>query len=63
MIIKLDMNDPSIILLTNILNNFFNDLEKILTKDILDENDIIKLVREKMHNNNKSKGRARNYVI
>ena len=47
---ELDMNDPFATLLADTLNDFFNDLEGIPTEDILDENDIIKLVKEEMHN-------------
>jgi hypothetical protein len=54
MITELDTNDPSATLLADALNNFFNDLEGIPTEDVLDENDIIKLVRKEMHNDNES---------
>ena len=47
---ELDMNDPCAALLADTLDDFFNDLEGIPTEDILDENDIIKLVKEEMHN-------------
>ena len=46
MIEKLDMNDPSASLLSNTLNSFFQDLEEIPTEEILNENDIIRLVQE-----------------
>ena len=50
----LDTNNSSATLLSDTLNNIFNDLEGIPTEDVLDENDIIKLVREEMHNDNES---------
>ena len=39
------LNNPFAALLANALNDYFYDLkEEILTEDILDENDIIKLI-------------------
>ncbi|CAB4390952.1 unnamed protein product [Rhizophagus irregularis] len=43
---KLDMNNPSAVLLANELNNFFQKLEEMHTKDILSDVDIIRLVQE-----------------
>jgi len=44
MIKELDIDDLYAALLINTLNNFFNDSEEILTKNILNEDDIIKLI-------------------
>ena len=49
---ELDMDDPSATLLADALNKFFQDLEGIPTEDILDENDIIKLVQDEAHYEN-----------
>jgi len=43
-------DNPFAVSLANALNDFFYDLEEdIPTEDILDENDIIKLIQEKMN--------------
>ncbi len=52
MIKDLDTDDPSAASLANALNNFFQDLEGIPTEDILDENDIIKLIQEETCDDN-----------
>jgi len=52
MIKELNTDDPSAASLANALNNFFQDLEGIPTEDILDENDIIKLVQEETREEN-----------
>lgn len=52
MIKELDMDDPSAASLVNALNKFFQDLERIPTEDILDENDIIKLIQEETYDEN-----------
>ena len=49
---KLDMNDPSAFSLANALTNFFQDLEEIPTENILDKNDIIRLIQEEMRDEN-----------
>jgi len=46
-------NNPLAAPLANALNDYFYDLEgEILTEDILDENDIIKLIQEEMNGEN-----------
>ena len=49
---ELDMDDPSAASFANTLNNFFRDLEGIPTEDILDENDIIRLVQKETYDEN-----------
>ena len=44
MIKEFDMDNSSTFSLANALTNFFQDFEGILTEDILDENDIIRLI-------------------
>ncbi len=51
--LNIESENPFATLLTNILNDFFCNLEKdIPTEDILDENDIIKLIQEEMDSEN-----------
>ena len=52
MIEELNVDDPFAASLANALNNFFQDLEEIPTEDILNENDIIRLVQEESHDEN-----------
>src|SRR5256884_6182403 len=52
MIKELNVDDPFAASLANALNNFFQDLEEIPTKDILNENDIIRLVQEESYDEN-----------
>ena len=46
MIKELDMDNPLVFSLANALTDFFQELEEIPTENILDENDIIRLIQE-----------------
>jgi hypothetical protein len=46
MIKELDINDAFAVSLTNILSNFFQELEEIQTEDILNDADIIRSIQE-----------------
>ena len=52
MIKEFDMDNPSTFSLVNALTNFFQDFEGIPTEDILDENDIIRLIQEEICDQN-----------
>ncbi len=52
MIKEFDMDNSSTFSLANILTNFFQDFEGIPTEDILDENDIIRLIQEEICDQN-----------
>ena len=49
---EFNTDDPSATLLVNTLNHFFQKLEEIPTEEILDENDIIRLIQEEMRDEN-----------
>ena len=49
---EFDMDNSSIFSLANTLTNFFQDFEGIPIEDILDENDIIRLIQEKICDQN-----------
>ena|ERR1051325_10302241 len=49
----MESDNPLAVSLVDALDNYFCDLEEeILTEDILDENDIIKLIQEEMNDEN-----------
>ena len=51
---ELNMGDSNAALLADALNNFFNDLEEeIPTEAILSDDDIIKLIQEEIHEDDK----------
>ena len=52
MIKEFDMDNFLTFSLANALNNFFQVFEGILTEDILDENDIIRLIQEEICDQN-----------
>jgi len=56
MIVELnDVNDPNAILLADALNDFFNDLEEIITTEaILNDDDIINLIRKENEDENEN---------
>ena len=43
---ELDMDNPSAASLANALNGFFHDLEEISTEELLNEDDIIRLIQD-----------------
>jgi len=47
----IDMKTARINQIIDELDNFFQDLEEILTKDLLNDDKIIKLVQEEINNN------------
>jgi len=49
---ELNIDDPFAALLANALNSFLQDLEDIPTEDILNENDIIRLIQEETRDEN-----------
>ena len=52
MIKELDMDNPLAFSLANALTDFFQELEEIPTENILDENDIIRLIQEETYDQN-----------
>src|SRR5437763_12741593 len=52
MINELDTDDSSAALLADALNDFFCDLEEIVTEEILSDDDIIRLIKENENDEN-----------
>ena len=52
MIKEFDMDNSLTFSLANALTNFFQDFKRILTEDILDENNIIRLIQEEIYDQN-----------
>src|ERR1043165_3717710 len=54
MINELNMNDPSAVLLADVLYDFFHDLEEIPTEEILSDDDIIRLIQDQENENDEN---------
>jgi len=63
MIKEFDIDDLYTTLLMNTLNDFFNDLEEILTVDILNEDDIIKLIQNGIYNENENSDSEKEQIL